>query len=162
VLDNNDLVSGMELGFIKGIANTNLNHLSVPQQIDGANLDRPIFLVLHHASLRPSVWVPDVQLLVSEPIPEIILIHLRFLRISINIAPSLCFLLFLVRSPAAGLVLHAEESVELMHLLEVTVTYVFFYLEQVLVLTLLVLFQLCLFSLLQEQRDLHGVFQFFL
>lgn len=162
VLDNNDLVSGVELGFIKGIANTDLNHLSIPQQIDRADLDRPIFLVLHHASLRPSVWVPDVQLLVSEPIPEIILIHLRFLRISINIAPSLCFLLFLVRSLATRLVLHAEESVEFMHLLEVTVTYVFFYLEQVLVLTLLVLFQLGLFSLLQEQRDLHGVFQFFL
>ena len=162
MLDNNDLVSGVELGFIKGIANTDLNHLSVPQQIDRADLDRPIFLVLHHASLRPSVRVPDVQLLVSEPIPEIILIHLRFLWISINIAPSLRFLLFLVRSLAARLVLHAEESVEFMHLLEVTVTYVFFYLEQVLVLTLLVLFQLGLFSLLQEQRDLHGVFQFFL
>ena len=108
------------------------------------------------------MWVPDVQLLVSEPIPEIILIHLGFLWISINIAPSLCFLLFLVRSLAAGLILHAEESVELMHLLEVAVTYVFFYLEQVLVLTLLVLFQLGLFSLLQKQRDLYGVFQFFL
>ena len=75
------------------------------------------------------MWVPDVQLLVSEPFPEIILIHLRFLRISINIAPSLCFLLFLFRSLAAGLVFYAEESVEFMHLLEIAVTYVFFYLE---------------------------------
>jgi hypothetical protein len=30
VLDNNDLVSGVKLGFIEGIANTDLNHLSVP------------------------------------------------------------------------------------------------------------------------------------
>ena len=70
-----------------------------------------------------------MQLLVSEPFPEIILIHLGFLWISINIAPSLRFLLFLVRSLAPGLVFYAEESVEFMHLLEVTVAYVFFYLE---------------------------------
>ena len=62
VLCDDDFVSRVVLGLVEGIADRDLDHLAVLQEISRAHLDRSILLMPHHDSLLSGVWVFDIGL----------------------------------------------------------------------------------------------------